>query len=210
MGKLATYFLLLFACQVITGQNICRDFKSCNELQNWIKEVNKLESEEQKIKIIQRIECEQKSKQVEDDLRLRILIDGYKFFTVNEIPIERIIMFQLIPANCFSIAYSSCESEEFSLGSVLISDFDKLILNQITQLTNIRAKRRGGKIILKFESVTEHDIELNVSGFLNQDCTKLIMKTRLKIGGNKIVIRRSDILQYIELNLKGNKLNILI
>ncbi|WP_298515639.1 hypothetical protein [uncultured Kordia sp.] len=214
MSKFIICIILLFTFQTVIGQNNCGNFKSYEDYQNWIKGIGELKPEDRKIKIIQRIECEQKSEQNDIDFQLRILTDRYRFFNAHEIPIERNVIFKLVPANAYKIGYSLCKSDIdpsiCDLGYVFIDKFEKLILNEIKQLKNIRVKRRKGKIILKIESEIESNIDMYVSGFLKKNCTRLIMEAKFKKGNNKIVIRRSNVLQYIELNLEGNKLLILI
>lgn len=215
MKSFKTFFLLALFTQFLVGQNICGDFKDYEDSQNWVKEIKGLKSEERKVKILQRIKCEQKSKQNEIDFYLLIWFNGIMVSTVHDIPIERNEILELIPANNYNIGQSLCESDgiypqKCNLGFILINGLEKPVLNEIDELKKIRLKRRKGKIIIKLESTIKTKIELNVHDFLKKEQTKLILKTKLKRGNNRIVIKRSNNLQYIEGKLNGKKLIILI
>ncbi|SFS82632.1 hypothetical protein [Lutibacter maritimus] len=201
--------------QVLVGQNNCGDFKDYNDSQKWIKELKQLKSNEIKTKIIERIECEQKSEPNDIDFWLTILFDGIIVSTANEIPIERNSILKLISSDNFNIGQSLCEvdgiyPEKCNLGFVMINGLEKPILNEIVELKNIRLKRKKGKIIIKLDSEIKNSIEFKVVDFLKIESTKLVLKSKLKKGNNRIVIKRSNNLQYIEANLNGNKLIILI
>ena len=83
-------------------------------------------------------------------------------------------------------------------------------MNEISELKNIRLKRRKGKIIIKLESEIESDIEFEVNHLLKNHSTTLFAKTELKRGENKFVFKRSRNLQIVEIEINGKQLIIII
>ena len=215
MRTIKFFILFLLFSQVSFGQNNCGDFKNYEESQKWIKEIKQLNLEERKNKIFDRIKCEQESEQSEIDFWLTIIIDGGIFSTANDIPKEQIENLKLIPAESIDITQSLCESkgiypEKCNLGFVLINLPEKPVLNEITELKNIRIKRRKGKIIIKLESEIEDDIKFELNHLLKGHSTTLFVNTELKKGNNRFVFKRSNNLQLIELEINGKKLIIII
>ncbi len=215
MRTIKFFILFLLFSQVSFGQNNCGDFKNYEESQKWIKEIKQLNLEERKNKIFDRIKCEQESEQSEIDFWLTIIIDGGIFSTANDIPKEQIEYLKLIPAESIDITQSLCESEgiypkKCNLGFVLINRPKKPVLNEITELKNIRIKRRKGKIIIKLESEIEDDIKFELNHLLKGHSTTLFVNTELKKGNNRFVFKRSNNLQLVELEIKGKKLIIII
>ena len=215
MKAIKIFILFILFSQVSFGQNNCGDFKNYEESQKWIKEIKQLNLEERKNKIFDRIKCEQESEQSEIDFWLTIIIDGGIFSTANDIPKEQIENLKLIPAERIDITQSLCESEgiypeKCNLGFVLINRPEKPVLNEITELKNIRIKRRKGKIIIKLESEIEDDIKFELNHLLKEHSTTLFINTELKKGNNRFVFKRSNNLQLVELEIKGKKLIIII
>ena len=209
------FILFIIFSQVSFGQNNCGDFKNYEESQKWVKNIKQLSPEERKNKIIDRIECEQKSKQNEIDFWLTIIADGTIISTANDIPTEQNEILKQIPADNYDLTQSLCESDgvypqKCNLGFVLIRGFDKPVLNEITELKNIELKRRKGKIVIKLESEIEKDIEFELNHFLRAHSTKLLVKSELKKGKNRFVFRRSKNLQLVETKVNGKKLIIII
>ena len=84
------------------------------------------------------------------------------------------------------------------------------MLNEITELKNIRIKRRKGKIIIKLESEIEDDIKFELNHLLKGHSTTLFVNTELKKGNNRFVFKRSNNLQHVELEINKKKLIIII
>lgn len=217
--NLIKYFLMFFLfSQVLIGQNNCGDFKNYEESQKWIKYIKELRPEERKTKILDRIKCEQESKQNDIDFWLTIFARGATISTTstaNEIPNSQNEILKIISADKYEIAHSLCESDgvypqRCNLGFVFIGSFEKPILNEINELKNIHLKRQKGKIVIKLESEIESDIEFEVNHFLRGHSTRLMVKTELKKGKNRFVFRRSSNLQLIEAKINGKKLIIII
>lgn len=180
MRTIKIFILFTLFSQVSFGQNNCGDFKNYEESQKWIKEIKQLNLEERKNKIFNRIKCEQESEQSEIDFCLIIIIDGGIFSTANDIPNEQIENLKLIPAESIDITQSLCESEGIypercNLGFVLINRPEKPVLNEITELKNIRIKRRKGKIIIKLESEIEDDVKFELNHLLKRHSTRLFV-----------------------------------
>ncbi|WP_411765898.1 hypothetical protein [Winogradskyella sp. A3E31] len=215
MRAIKIFILFILFSQVSFGQNKCGDFKNYEESQKWIKEIKQLNLEERKNKIFNRIKCEQESEQSEIDFSLTIIIDGGIFSTANDIANEQFEKLKLIPAESIEITQSLCESEgiypeKCNLGFVLINRPKKPVLNEITELKNIRIKRRKGKIIIKLESEIEDDIKFELNHLLKGHSTTLFVNTELKKGNNRFVFKRSNNLQLVELEINGKKLIIII
>ncbi|NRR93388.1 hypothetical protein HSX10_17575 [Winogradskyella undariae] len=215
MRAIKIFILFILFSQVLFGQNNCGDFKNYEESQKWIKEIKQLNLEERKNKIFDRIKCEQESEQSEIDFSLTIIIDGGIFSTANDIANEQFEKLKLIPAESIEVTQSLCESEgiypeKCNLGFVLINRPEKPVLNEITELKNIRIKRRKGKIIIKLESEIEDDIKFELNHLLKGHSTTLFVNTELKKGNNRFVFKRSNNLQLVELEINGKKLIIII
>lgn len=215
MRIIKIFILFVIFSQVSFGQNNCGDFKNYEESQEWIKDIKQLSPEERKNKIIDRIECEQKSEQNEIDFWLTIVIDGGAFSIANDFSDIQIENIKLIPANSFNITQSLCESEGIypqrcNLGFVLINRPDKPVLNEITDFKNIQIKRRKRKIIIKLESEIEDEIKFELNHLLKEHSTKLFVNTELKKGKNRFVFKRSNILQLVKTEINGKKLIIII
>ena len=215
MRAIKIFILFILFSQVSFGQNNCGDFKNYEESQKWIKEIKQLNLEERKNKIFDRIKCEQESEQSEIDFWLTIIIDGGIFSTANDIANEQFEKLKLIPAESIEVTQSLCESEgiypeKCNLGFVLINRPEKPVLNEITELKNIRIKRRKGKIIIKLESEIEDDIKFELNHLLKGHSTTLFVNTELKKGNNRFVFKRSNNLQLVELEINGKKLIIII
>ncbi|EAQ41264.1 hypothetical protein [Polaribacter sp. MED152] len=214
MRAIKIFILFILFSQVSFGQNNCGDFKNYEESQKWIKEIKQLNLEERKNKIFDRIKYEQESEQGEIDFWLTIIIDGGIFSTANDIANEQFEKLKLIPAESIEITQSLCESEgiypeKCNLGFVLINRPEKPVLNEITELKNIRIKRRKGKIIIKLESEIEDDIKFELNHLLKRHSTTLFVNTELKKGNNRFVFKRSNNLQLVELEINGKKLIII-
>ncbi|MCU0351631.1 MAG: hypothetical protein MUF43_12535 [Flavobacterium sp.] len=215
MRTIKIFILFILFCQVSFGQNNCGDFENYEESQKWIKEIKQLNPDERKAKIFERINCEQESERDELDFWLTIIISGNVISTANEFSKEQIETFKLFPSDKIQITPSLCESEgvypqKCNLGFVILEQPEKPVLNEISELKNIRLKRRKGKIIIKLESEIESDIEFEVNHLLKNHSTTLFAKTELKKGENKFVFERSTNLQIVELEISGKKLIIII
>ncbi|MCC1484055.1 hypothetical protein [Winogradskyella immobilis] len=215
MRTIKIFILFILFSQVSFGQNNCGDFKNYEESQKWIKEIKQLNSDERKSKIFKRINCEQESEQNEIDFWLNIVISGNVISTANDFSKEQIETLKLFPSENIEIAPSLCESDgvypqKCNLGFVLINRPNKPIMNEITELKNIRIKRRKGKIIIKLESEIESDIEFEVNHLLKNHSTTLFAKAKLKRENNRFVFKRSNNLQLVELKINGKKLIIII
>lgn len=215
MRAIKIFILFILFSQVSFGQNNCEDFKNYEESQKWIKEIKQLNPDERKNKIFERINCEQESERDELDFWLTIIISGNVISTANEFSKEQIETLKLFPSDKIQITPSLCESEgvypqKCNLGFVILKQPEKPVLNEISELKNIRLKRRKGKIIIKLESEIESDIEFEVNHLLKNHSTTLFAKTELKKGENKFVFKRSTNLQILELEINEKKLIIII
>lgn len=215
MRTIKIFILFILFSQVSFGQNNCGDFKNYQESQKWITEINELNPEERKNKIIDRIKCEQESEQSEIDFWLTIVIDGGAFSIANDFSDKQIENLKLIPAESFNITKSLCESEGIypqrcNLGFVLINRPDKPVLNEITEFKNIQIKRRKRKIVIKLESEIKDKIKFGLNHLLKEHSTKLFVNTELKKGNNRFVFKRSNNLQLVETEINGKKLVIII
>lgn len=209
------FLLFILFSQISFGQKNCGDFKNYEESQKWIKEIKQLNPEERKNKIFDRIKCEQESERDELDFWLTIIISGNVTSPANEFSKEQIETLKLFPSDKIQITPSLCESEgvypqKCNLGFVILERPEKPVLNEISELKNIRLKRRKGKIIIKLESEIESDIEFEVNNLLKNHSTTLFAKTELKKGNNKFVFKRSRNLQIVEAEINGKKLIIII
>jgi len=215
MRTIKIFILFILFSQVSFGQNNCGDFKNYEESQKWIKEIKQLNPDERKAKIFERINCEQESERDELDFWLTIIISGNVISTANEFSKEQIETLKLFPSENIEIAASLCEfdgvyPEKCNLGFVLINRPDKPVLNEITELKNIKLKRRREKIIIKLESEIESAVEFEVNHLLKNQSTTLFAKTELKRGNNKFVFKRSTTMQLIELEINEKRLIIII
>ncbi|WP_396636271.1 hypothetical protein [Maribacter sp. R77961] len=215
MRAIKIFILFILFSQVSFGQNNCGDFKNYEESQKWIKEIKQLNPDERKSKIFERINCEQESEQDEIDFWLTIIISGNITSTANKFSKEQIETLKLFPSKKIEIATSLCESEgvypqKCNLGFVIFNQPENPVLNEISELKNIRLKRRKGKIIIKLESEVESDIEFEVNHLLKNHSTTLFAKTELKKGHNKFIFKRSTNLQIIEFEINEKKLIIII
>ena len=215
MRTIKIFILYILFSQVSFGQNNCGDFKNYEESQKWIKEIKQLNPDERKAKIFERINCEQESERDELDSWLTIIISGNVISTANEFSKEQIETLKLFPSDKIQITPSLCESEgvypqKCNLGFVILEQTEKPVFNEISELKNIRLKRRKGKIIIKLESEIESDIEFEVNHLLKNHSTTLFVKTELKKGENKLVFKRSTNLQIVELGINVKKLIIII
>ena len=213
--KLIKLFILfsLFS-KALVGQNKCGNFENYKESQKWIKEIKELSSEERKIKILERIKCEQKSESKDIDFWLTIIIDGSSIFIAEDIPEERNKILSLISENNFTIGNSLCESEGIypqrcNLGFAFINGFEKPIFNENKELKNITLKRKKGKIIIKLESNQKKEIELKTIDFISSSGLLKNERIKIKKGKNRIVIRTDIKLKLIELFSNGKKTIIL-
>ncbi len=214
--KFIKIFLLFFLfSQVLIGQNNCGDFKNYEESQKWINEIKQLNPDERKDKIFERINCEQESEQDELDFWLTIIISGDVISTVNDFSKEQIESLKLFPSDKIQITPSLCASEgvypqKCNLGFVILEEPEKPVLNEISELKNIRLKRKKGKIIVKLESELESDIQFEVNHLLKNHSSTLFSKTELRKGNNKFIFKRNTSLQLIELEINEKKLIIII
>jgi len=214
MKSTTIFILLILFSQFLVGQNNCGDFKDYENSQLWIKEIKELNPSERKIKILDRIKCEQKSESKDIDFWLTIIIDGSSIFTADDIPEKRNKILSLISENNFAIGNSLCESEGIypqrcNLGFALINGFEKPIFNENNELTNITLKRKKGKIIIKLESNQKKEIELKTTDFISSESLLKTERIKIRKGKNRIVIRTDIKLKLIELESNGKKTIIL-
>lgn len=213
--KKTVFIILLIFSSFSFGQNNCGNFKNYEESQNWIKKIKQLNPNERKDKIFERINCEQESERDELDFRLTIIINGNVIAIANDFSKEQTETLKLFPSDKIIIAPSLCEFEDVypqkcNLGFVILQQPDKPVLNEISELKNIRLKRRKGKIIIKLESEIESVIEFEVNHLLKNHSTILNARSELKKGENKFIFKRSASLQIIEAEIKEKKLIIII
>lgn len=213
MNKKIIYLLFLFTFQTLIGQNSSKVFDSYEESQNWIKEIKSLKPNERKTKIIERIKFEQNSKNIK--FELIFLFNGIPYLSAQKLPPKKIKILELIPENNLSIGHSICEfkgiyANKCNLGYVIISKLDKPLVNESNELKKIEFKRKRGKIILKFFSETETNINLKISDFFSGCSPKLILQKKVKKGNNRYVIKRTNNIQLIDANLNDKRLLILL
>jgi hypothetical protein len=214
MKSTTIFILLILFSQFLAGQNNCGDFKDYENSQLWIKEINQLNPNERKIKILERIKCEQKSDPKDIDFWLTIIIDGSSIFIAKDIPEKRNEILNLISENNFTIANSLCESEgtypqRCNLGFALINGFEKPIFNDNNELKNITLKRKKRKIIIKLKSNQKKEIELKTTDFINPESLLTTEQIKIRKGRNRIVIKTDIKLKLIELESDGMKTIIL-
>ena len=106
MRLIKIWIIFVLFPQVFMAQNTCKKFEDYESSQYWVKTLKNESHENRKFQILERIACEQKSKQADIDFALTIIINGSEFFSASDIPKKRNRILNLISAknyNCISV-----------------------------------------------------------------------------------------------------------
>lgn len=204
-------FIVLLVTSMCFSQNDCIDFSDFEESQKWINEINKLDIETKKVKILERIECESTKNNFK--FFLLLIIEG-RLYNIKYSCHHDLKMLNIIKASEFKLMNSNCYSskvfyEKCNLGYVLIEKLKEPILHEINSISFKEIRKKKNKIILKMVSQNTVNIEIKKEPLFSQETRIYLYKTRLKKGKNRIVLKTSDSLNSIEIN-KENKKSIII
>lgn len=208
--KKGIMFIFLLVTSICFSQNECIDFKNFEESQEWINKINKLDSENKKVEILKRVECES----IKNDFKfyLSFIIEG-RIFNITNIRIHDLNFLSKIDAKNYKLLNSlSCnqiQNKKNNIGFVLIAPLNNPISNEIKTFTFNKIKRKKKKIIFKIISEEITEIKIKREMVFYQENRIYTYDMKLKKGKNKIVLKATDSLNLIEI-VEENKKSLII
>ncbi len=203
--------IILLISSIGFSQKECIDFNDFEESQEWINDINKLDSETKKVKILERIECESTKNNFK--FFLLLIIEG-RLYNIKYSCHHDLKMLNIIKASEFKLMNSNCYSskvfyEKCNLGYVLIEKLKEPILHEINSISFKEIKKKKNKIILKMVSQNKDNIEIKKEPLFSQETRIYLYKTRLKKGKNRIVLKTGNTLQLIEIK-RDDKISLIL
>ena len=178
------YFALLTIvfCQFNLMAQNCADFESFESSQNWIKELNNLDSESRKDSILNRIKCERffRANDIEH-FETIFLVYGY---TISNVPEYRDSLLNRIKADSLELFENRVNAHKHHgikghrLGFLTISGLNKPIIDNIETLTVQKVERIvqtegqktiGSRISINLKSEKSQEFIFKIEDFENKD-----------------------------------------